>query len=94
MPEGKIAMAQANLRLVEGKPEDKTKALGTALSQVEWAFRKGSIMRLGKSESIGLAMIEAIELAKPRVYHLGTQIVGDLRQVENHSLQLVLAERG
>jgi recombination protein RecA len=50
MPEGKIAVTQANLRLVEGTSVDKTKALDAALSQIERAFGKGSIMRLGKNE--------------------------------------------
>ncbi len=54
-------MTQANLRLVEGTFMDKTKALDAALSQIERAFGKSSIMRLGKNESTGLAMIEAIE---------------------------------
>ncbi len=40
----------ANLRLVEGTPVDKTKALDAALSQIERAFGKGSIMRLGKNQ--------------------------------------------
>ncbi|MGA7656445.1 MAG: recombinase RecA [Methylocella sp.] len=43
-------MTQANLRLVEGTSVDKTKALDAALSQIERAFGKGSIMRLGKNE--------------------------------------------
>jgi len=50
MPEGKITVTQANLRLVEGTSVDKTKALDAALSQIERAFGKGSIMRLGKDE--------------------------------------------
>ncbi len=41
-------MSQANLRLVEGSSVDKTKALDAALSQIERAFGKGSIMRLGQ----------------------------------------------
>src|SRR5256885_7547124 len=41
-------MAQA-LRLVEGSSMDKSKALDAALSQIERAFGKGSIMRLGKT---------------------------------------------
>src|SRR6476660_5165372 len=40
----------ANLRVVEGTFVDKTKALDAALSQIERAFGKGSIMRLGKSK--------------------------------------------
>ena len=50
MPEGKITVSQANLRLVEGTSVDKTKALDAALSQIERAFGKGSIMRLGKNQ--------------------------------------------
>jgi len=43
-------VSQTNLRLVEGTSVDKTKALDAALSQIERAFGKGSIMRLGKNE--------------------------------------------
>jgi recombination protein RecA len=42
-------MAPAALRLVEGSSMDKSKALDAALSQIERAFGKGSIMRLGRS---------------------------------------------
>jgi recombination protein RecA len=44
-------VTQANLRLVEGTSVDKTKALDAALSQIERAFGKGSIMRLGKKQN-------------------------------------------
>ncbi|MGV3635651.1 MAG: recombinase RecA, partial [Pseudorhodoplanes sp.] len=44
-------MAQAALRLVEGSSMDKSKALDAALSQIERAFGKGSIMRLGKTKA-------------------------------------------
>ena len=40
------------LRLIETPSMDKTKALDAALSQIERAFGKGSIMRLGKKDSI------------------------------------------
>ena len=43
-------MANANLRVIEGSFVDKTKALDAALSQIERAFGKGSIMRLGKNQ--------------------------------------------
>ncbi len=43
-------MVQAALRLVEGSSVDKSKALDAALSQIERAFGKGSIMRLGKND--------------------------------------------
>ncbi|MBS9720706.1 recombinase RecA [Tianweitania sp. BSSL-BM11] len=45
-------MAQNSLRLVEESSVDKTKALDAALSQIERAFGKGSIMRLGKNEQV------------------------------------------
>jgi len=44
-------MSQSALRLVEKDIVDKTKALETAVSQIERAFGKGSIMRLGQRES-------------------------------------------
>src|SRR5919106_1185796 len=43
-------MAQAALRLIEGSSMDKSKALDAALTQIERAFGKGSIMRLGKND--------------------------------------------
>ena len=45
-------MAQNVLRLVEEKTVDKSKALDAALSQIERAFGKGSIMRLGENEAV------------------------------------------
>ena len=40
-------MANAALRVVSGAPMDKQKALDAALGQIERAFGKGSIMKLG-----------------------------------------------
>jgi recombination protein RecA len=45
-------MAQAQLRLVEGDGMDRTKALDAALQQIERAFGKGSIMRLGQGKVV------------------------------------------
>ena len=42
-------MSQSALRLVEGSSMDKGKALEAAVSQIERAFGKGSIMKLGKN---------------------------------------------
>jgi recombination protein RecA len=43
--------SQAHLRVVEGSNSvDKSKALDAALSQIERAFGKGSIMKLGKND--------------------------------------------
>ena len=41
----------ATLRVIEGNGMDKSKALDAALSQIERAFGKGSIMRLGQNEA-------------------------------------------
>ncbi|MBW8636465.1 recombinase RecA [Hoeflea sp. WL0058] len=45
-------MAQNSLRLVEENSVDKSKALDAALSQIERAFGKGSIMKLGSNENV------------------------------------------
>src|SRR6202451_3251085 len=50
-------MTHPNLRLVEGTSVDKTKALDAALSQIERAFGKGSIMRLGKQKALEVETI-------------------------------------
>jgi recombination protein RecA len=42
-------MVTTNLKLVEKAGMDKTKALESALSQIERAFGKGSVMRLGQA---------------------------------------------
>jgi recombination protein RecA len=42
--------SQAHLRVVETNSVDKSKALDAAVSQIERAFGKGSIMKLGKNE--------------------------------------------
>jgi recombination protein RecA len=56
--EEKLAMTQDVLRLVERREMDKQKALDSALAQIERAFGKGSIMKLGAQ---GAAMdIEAV----------------------------------
>src|ERR1700752_2192381 len=44
-----MATGQTNLRIVENTNMDKSKALDAALSQIERAFGKGSIMKLGKT---------------------------------------------
>ena len=44
-------MVEATLRLVEKDSMDKQKALDAALSQIERAFGKGSIMKLGQRET-------------------------------------------
>jgi recombination protein RecA len=60
-------MNHASLRLVEGMSVDKTKALDAALSQIERAFGKGSIMRLGKNQ-------KAVEIETVSTGSLGLDI--------------------
>jgi recombination protein RecA len=50
-------VSQSVLRLVEGSSMDKTKALDAALSQIERAFGKGSIMRLGQQKALEIETI-------------------------------------
>jgi len=45
-------MGQANLRVIENSSMDKNKALDAALSQIERAFGKGSIMKLGANQAM------------------------------------------
>ena len=45
-------MAQTNLRLVETPSVDKQKALSAALAQIERAFGKGSVMKLGSEQAL------------------------------------------
>lgn len=45
-------MSSASLRLVEKDSMDKNKALDAALSQIERAFGKGSIMKLGAKQNM------------------------------------------
>ena len=60
-------MNQPILRVVEGASVDKTKALDAALSQIERAFGKGSIMRLGKNQ-------QAVEIDTVSTGSLGLDI--------------------
>src|SRR6187455_2190397 len=60
-------MAQAALRIIEGFSMDKSKALDAAVSQIERAFGKGSIMRLGKND-------KAMDIATVSTGSLGLDI--------------------
>ncbi|MCB1489810.1 MAG: DNA recombination/repair protein RecA, partial [Bauldia sp.] len=60
-------MAATSLRLIEGQAMDKTKALDAALGQIERAFGKGSIMRLGQNDT-------AVEVASVPTGSLGLDI--------------------
>ena len=50
-------MGQTNLRLIENSPMDRKKALDAALSQIEKAFGKGSIMKLGANTALEIEAI-------------------------------------
>lgn len=50
-------MSQSSLRLVESNQMDKSKALDAALSQIERAFGKGSIMRMGQGQAVEIQAV-------------------------------------
>ena len=50
-------MAHSNLRLVETSSMDKQKALESALSQIDRAFGKGSVMKLGQDKVVDIESI-------------------------------------
>jgi len=56
-------MAQASLRVVENMGTDKNKALEAALSQIERAFGKGSIMKLGANQAMDVEAISTGSLS-------------------------------
>ncbi|MEP3245424.1 MAG: recombinase RecA [Sneathiella sp.] len=50
-------MAQSSLKLVEAGGMDKKKALEAAMSQIDRAFGKGSVMKLGQQEALDIEAI-------------------------------------
>jgi len=52
-------MGQANLKVVESGSMDKQKALEAALGQIERAFGKGSVMKLGSSSAIEVEAVSS-----------------------------------
>ncbi len=50
-------MATAGLRLVEKEDMDRQKALDAALEQIERAYGKGSVMKLGQESAVDVASI-------------------------------------
>lgn len=50
-------MAQTALKLVDKDNMDKSKALDAALGQIERAFGKGSVMRLGQRETVAADVV-------------------------------------
>ncbi len=52
-------MSNSSLRLVEKDNMDKNKALDAAVSQIERAFGKGSVMRLGQRETVETEVISS-----------------------------------
>ena len=58
MAKGNKAVAQSALRLVGKEDGDKQRALEAALAQIDRAFGKGSVMKLGKAGVV--AEIESV----------------------------------
>lgn len=63
-------MARSTSRFVEPNP-DKSKALDSALSQIERQFGKGAIMRLGQSETVKIPAIPTGSLAVDHAIGIG-----------------------
>ncbi len=63
MADVEMNMAGAALKLVEDKGMDKSKALETALGQIERNFGKGSIMRLGKNTAMDIEALSTGSLS-------------------------------
>jgi recombination protein RecA len=61
--EGVRVMGQAVLKVVENSGMDKSKALEAALSQIERAFGKGSIMKLGANTAMEVEAISTGSLS-------------------------------
>jgi recombination protein RecA len=61
--EGARVMGQASLKVVENSGMDKSKALEAALSQIERAFGKGSIMKLGANQAMEVEAISTGSLS-------------------------------
>ncbi len=55
--EGEIVMPGSHFEVIEGGNMDKDKAIDAALSQIERAFGKGSIMRLGENRTVEVESI-------------------------------------
>lgn len=67
-------MSQSALRLIEKEGRsvsDKSKALDAALSQIERAFGKGSVMRLGQREAMNVASISTGSLGLDMALGIG-----------------------
>ncbi len=64
-------MSQAMLRLVDKDTMDRQKALEAALGQIERAFGKGSIMRLGQKEHVETEVISTGSLGLDMALGIG-----------------------
>jgi recombination protein RecA len=52
-----VSMVQSALKLVEAGGMDKKKALEAAMSQIDRAFGKGSVMKLGQQEALDIEAV-------------------------------------
>jgi hypothetical protein len=68
-----IAMAQANLRFVDGTFMDRSKAPNAVLSQMAYAFGNASIIGRRNSEGAGFATIETSG-PETRLFALAEQV--------------------
>jgi recombination protein RecA len=64
-------MSASNLKIVEEKKMDKTRALEAALSQIDRAFGKGSVMRLGQQDAIEIEAVSTGSLGLDMALGIG-----------------------
>ena len=64
-------MADEKKAVQEKKTDDKTKALETAMSQIEKQFGKGAIMRLGENTGMNVESIKTGSVALDRALGIG-----------------------
>jgi len=57
-------MANPELKIVEKDNMNKDKALDAALGQIERAFGKGSVMRLGQRETVETEVISSGSISR------------------------------
>ena len=87
-------MTVSNLKLVERDNMDKQKALDAALGQIERAFGKGSIMKLGQNSSHDVESVSSGSLGLDIALGIGGLPKGRIIEVygpESHLVKTTLA---
>ena len=84
-------MGQASLRVIENTSMDKNKALEAALSQIERAFGKGSIMKLGANTALAVESISTGSLGLDIALGIGGHSLPPLRHIAGIGYSVAIA---